>query len=153
MTAIYTIGHSNHSIEHFLGLLKQHGISTLVDVRSRPYSKWAPHFQKNPLSQSLWDGGVDYLSLGAELGDGHVDYARRAQAAEFQVGIGRLEKLRRSGPTAFMCAEEDPTRCHRRLLVTPYPSRRFTREYLGRRHRDNRANEHSDILAIRTVCG
>jgi uncharacterized protein (DUF488 family) len=63
---------------------------------------------------------------GAEFytADGKVDYARRAQAADFQAGIARLLGFARSRPTAILCAEEDPSRCHRRLLVTPAPVER-----------------------------
>lgn len=127
---IFTIGHSNHSAEHFVGLLRQHGIATLADVRSLPYSRWAPQFRKDALARSLDTAGVEYVFLGRELGgrpdgaefytaDGKVDDARRAQAADFQAGIDRLIELARRGPTAILCAEEDPGRCHRRLLVTP----------------------------------
>ncbi len=49
MTVVYTIGHSNHSIEHFIGLVRRHEIAGLLaDVRSRPYPKWSPHFQSHP---------------------------------------------------------------------------------------------------------
>ena len=127
---LYTIGHSNHPIERFVELLSEHSIATLVDVRSRPYSRWAPHFQKNALLRSLRDAGVEYVFLGDKLGgrpegaeyydaNGHVDYGRRAQAYDFQAGIDRLVTLGRTSRTSFMCAEENPGRCHRRLLVTP----------------------------------
>ncbi len=130
VTTIWTIGHSNKLFDHLLGLLRQHAVSTLVDVRSHPYSKWAPHFQKNPLSRALQEEHIDYVFLGRELGgrpegaefydvDGHVDYARRTRAPDFQRGIQRLEDLAGCRPTAIMCAEENPARCHRRLLVMP----------------------------------
>ncbi len=130
MTTIWTIGHSNKLFDHFLGLLRQHAVSTLVDVRSHPYSRWAPHFQKNPLSRALQEEHIDYVFLGRELGgrpegaefydaNGHVDYARRTRAPDFQRGIQRLEDLAGCRPTAIMCAEENPARCHRRLLVMP----------------------------------
>lgn len=130
MTTIYTVGHSNHAAEHLVGLLLQHGITVLADVRSRPYSRWAPHFQKAALSRSLEAAGIEYVFLGQELGgrpdggefygaDGKVDYARRAQAADFQAGIEQLIGLARNRSAAILCAEEDPARCHRRLLVAP----------------------------------
>lgn len=130
MTTIFTIGHSNHPAEHFVDLLRQHGIATLADVRSLPYSRWAPQFRKEALARSLGDARIEYVFLGRELGgrpdgaefytaDGKVDYARRALAVDFQAGIAQLLELVRSRPTAIMCAEEDPGRCHRRLLVTP----------------------------------
>lgn len=134
-TTVRTIGHSNHPIERFIALLREHGIETLVDVRSRPYSRWAPHFQKTFLSRSLTAAGITYVFSGDELGgrpegrefydaEGHVDYERRAQAPDFQAGVDRLVEMARQRSTAILCAEEDPTRCHRHLLVTPALQRR-----------------------------
>jgi uncharacterized protein (DUF488 family) len=130
MTTVHTIGHSNHPIERFIALLRQHGVATLVDVRSRPYSRWAPQFQKSALARSLADERIAYVFLGSELGgrpdgkefydaEGRVDYERRTGAREFQVGVDRLVEIARDASTAILCAEEDPGNCHRRLLVTP----------------------------------
>ena len=127
---VHTIGHSNHSIERFIDLLRQHGIATLVDVRSRPYSRWAPQFQKNALARSLTAGGITYVFLGQALGgrpegeefydaEGHVDYEHRARARDFRGGIDELVGFACQATTAILCAEEDPSQCHRRLLVTP----------------------------------
>lgn len=126
---LYTIGHSNRSFEHFASLLHQHGIDVLVDVRSRPYSRFVPHFNKRPVSEALRAHAVRYLFLGNELGgklgdeyrdaQGNLDYARRAQAPDFRAGLGELMALAESHAAAIMCAEEDPRQCHRRLLVTP----------------------------------
>src|SRR5581483_10573171 len=66
---IYTIGHSNHPIEHFAGLLQQHGIQALADVRSNPYSRFNPQFNREKLQASLAaTGGIRYVFLGEELG-------------------------------------------------------------------------------------
>ncbi len=129
-TTIFTIGHSRHAAEHFASLLRTHAIVRLVDVRSQPSSKWAPHFGKDALARTLDARAIDYVFLGKELGgrpedaafyreDGTVDYARRAEAPDFEVGIARLVELARDRRTAILCAEEDPARCHRRLLVAP----------------------------------
>lgn len=129
-TTVHTIGHSNHPIERFIALLREHGIDTLVDVRSRPYSRWAPQFQKLALARSLTAEGIAYVYLGDALGgrpegrefydaEGRLDGQRRALAHDFRIGIDRLVEVARRGSTAMLCAEEDPTRCHRRLLVTP----------------------------------
>lgn len=130
MPVIHTIGHSNHAIERFVDLLLRQRVTRLVDVRSHPTSRWAPQFRKGPLASDLRRGGIDYCFLGAALGgrpadpgcydaDGRVDYARRAQAPDFIDGVERLLELARERPTAILCAEEDPARCHRRLLITP----------------------------------
>lgn len=130
MTTIYSIGHSRHAVEHFVALLRAQEIARLVDVRSHPASKWAPQFGKAALAQTLATHAIEYVFLGRELGgrpdgaefygsDGAVDYDRRAQAPDFKAGIERLVALSRERRTAIMCAEEDPARCHRRLLLTP----------------------------------
>ena len=130
MTTIFTIGHSRHTAEQFVALLRMHGIEQLIDVRSQPHSKWAPHFDKETLAKLLGEHGVEYVFLGRQLGgrpdsrefyrqDGTVDYERRATAPDFVEGLARLVTLGQCRQTAILCAEEDPTSCHRRLLVTP----------------------------------
>jgi uncharacterized protein (DUF488 family) len=129
-TTIYTIGHSNQPIERFLDLLRHRRITVLADVRSHPYSKWAPQYRKEPLARALRNAGIEYVFLGSALGgrpeapelyeaDGRVSHERVAKTRAFIAGVARLEERARSTPTAFMCAEENPTRCHRRTLVTP----------------------------------
>src|SRR5947209_3558373 len=108
---IYSIGHSNHRLEQFLALLQRHGIKVLADVRSVPYSRHAPAFNRRALEQALPAAGVDYLYLGSELGgrpesldlydaDGHVNYGRIAGTPAFQAGIQRL--VEQEEPTAVM---------------------------------------------------
>ena len=67
---IYSIGHSNHTLERFLSLLKEHKIEVLVDTRSQPYSKYAPHFTGEYIKMELEKAGIPYLFLGKELGGG-----------------------------------------------------------------------------------
>ncbi|HEX3372223.1 MAG TPA: DUF488 domain-containing protein, partial [Candidatus Acidoferrales bacterium] len=125
---VLTIGHSNHTMEHFVGLLKAHGIQVVVDERSQPYSKYATQFDQDLLKIALQNVGVRYLYLGRELGgrpegdefydeDGHVLYDRVAASGIFKEGLGRLEKGIREYTVAMLCAEENPSTCHRRLLV------------------------------------
>jgi uncharacterized protein (DUF488 family) len=127
---VFTIGHSRHTAEHFLTLLHANEIDRLVDVRSQPRSKWAPHFDTDSLARLLGACSVDYVFLGRQLGgrpegrefyrqDGSVDYARRATAPDFADGISRLVTLAQGRQIAILCAEEDPSYCHRRLLVAP----------------------------------
>jgi uncharacterized protein (DUF488 family) len=130
MTTIHTIGHSRQSAERFVSLLRRHGIERVVDVRSRPYSRWAPHFRKSELAGSLAANGIDYVFLGQELGGrpegeeyydsrDRVDYQRRARALDFLAGLERLVELAREKVTAILCAEGEPRRCHRRTLIAP----------------------------------
>jgi uncharacterized protein (DUF488 family) len=127
---VYSIGHSRHPAPQLLGLLLDREIVLLADVRSHPASKWAPQFGKAVLEQALRAQGIGYEFLGRELGgrpqgaqyygpDGTVDYQLRAEAAEFQAGIRRLLALAQVRRTVLLCAEEDPTHCHRRRLITP----------------------------------
>jgi uncharacterized protein (DUF488 family) len=121
-TTIYTLGHSRHPLARFVELLSQHEITTLVDVRSHPYSRWSSHFTKAPLSHALASAGFDYVYLGRELGgrpEGGTDDAARALAPEFLGGIEQLVALAARARVAILCAEEDPSSCHRRRLVTP----------------------------------
>ena len=114
---LHTIGHSNHSLGKFLGLLTAHKISTLIDVRSWPSSRRLPHFNRAALEQSVTPAGMRYLWFGKELGgknDGDT------AAPTFRSRIGELAELAERGRTAMMCAEEDPLHCHRKhLLAAP----------------------------------
>lgn len=122
VTRIFTIGHSRFTAEHFTSLLRTHAIERLVDVRSQPASRFSPQFGKARLQALLAGEGIDYVWLGNELGgrlpEG-VDYARRMKAPDFRAGIDRLVELGADRRTVILCAEEDPAKCHRRLLVTP----------------------------------
>ncbi|MBI4555285.1 MAG: DUF488 domain-containing protein [Planctomycetes bacterium] len=124
---IYTIGHSDRTIERFISLLKQHGITAIADVRSAPYSRFHPQFNKDTLAASLEKEGIKYVFLGKELGarpddrscyeNGQVDFGRVAEREEFKSGLERVltggEKYR----IALMCAEKEPLDCHRTILV------------------------------------
>ncbi len=124
--AVYTIGHSNHEIDAFIGLLKRHGVTALADVRSRPHSRFK-QFRKKELERALAEAGITYVFLGRELGgkrdepecyvDGEKDYARIAQLPIFQEGLKRLDELSREHTVALMCAEREPLDCHRTILI------------------------------------
>jgi uncharacterized protein (DUF488 family) len=125
--ALYTIGHSNHTLDYFVGLLKRHAIDCLADVRSAPASKYNPQFNHASLGATLPDHGIAYLFLGKELGarssdpscyvDGKVRYDRLAATALFQQGLDRVEKEAATRRLALMCAEKDPLDCHRMVLI------------------------------------
>src|SRR5918994_6978774 len=126
--SVFTVGHSNHSAEKFLGLLKDCGIEFVVDTRSHPYSRHAPRFNARALEATLSENGIGYLFLGGELGgrprggeyyddNGRVDYALLGCSGPFLDGISRLEKEIHARTVVLLCSEENPIRCHRRLLV------------------------------------
>ena len=124
---VFTIGHSNHPIEAFIALLKQHGISALADVRSAPYSRFHPQFNKDALEKALKEQGIKYVFLGRELGarsedrscyeNGRVRYPLLARTALFRQGIERVTTGAAEYRIALMCAEKEPLECHRTLLV------------------------------------
>ena len=112
---LYSIGHSNHTIEHFVSLLQSAGVKLLADVRSYPKSRFAPQFNREALEQSLPQNGIGYLWLGKELGG----MAREKISREdFERGLGRLIAESEKQPAAMMCAERDPLDCHRWLWLT-----------------------------------
>ncbi len=125
---LFTIGHSNHSIEAFILLLEQHGITAVADVRSHPFSRYLPHFNKSEITASLSDVGIPYVFLGQELGarpedlscydtSGKALYDRIAATPIFASGIQRLLKGAANYKISLMCAEKDPINCHRTILV------------------------------------
>lgn len=125
---LFTIGHSNLSIEAFIALLQQHNITALADVRSHPYSRRLPHFNQSSLKASLSNVGIRYVFLGRELGarpqdlscydsTGKALYERIAGTNLFAEGIQRLIKGAQDYKIALMCAEKDPVTCHRTILV------------------------------------
>jgi uncharacterized protein (DUF488 family) len=129
MKCIYTIGHSTHPPDRFLSLLTQHGITALCDVRSNPYSRYNPQFNRENLQALLDAGGISYVYLGRELGarssdpscyeEGRIVYHRLARTALFEAGIQRLrEGLDDGFRIALMCAEKEPLECHRTILVS-----------------------------------
>jgi len=126
--AIYTIGHSNRQWQELLNLLQMHGIGAVCDVRSRPYSRFNPQFNREMARDALKAAGIAYIYLGVELGgrpedescyeNGLVRYDRVARSGFFRQGLARLKKGRETHRLALMCAEKDPLHCHRMLLVS-----------------------------------
>jgi len=125
---VYSIGHSNVSMERLLTLLRAHGIQILADVRSQPYSRYVPHFNRPEMEDAVERAGVRYLFLGEELGgrpvgdefydaQGYVLYGKVAEAPFFRKGLERLKDEAALARVAMLCSEEDPTNCHRRLLI------------------------------------
>jgi uncharacterized protein (DUF488 family) len=125
---VFTIGHSTHPQERFIRLLRQHGITAVCDVRSVPYSRVNPQFNREELERVLPGQGIQYRFLGKELGarssdprcyeGGKVLYERLAETTLFQYGLKRVVKGMTEGfRIALMCAEKEPLECHRAILV------------------------------------
>ena len=125
---IFSIGHSNHPFGHILGLLRRHHVEAVADVRSRPYSRFVPHFSKGSLERLLRAEGMGYLYLGTELGGKPVrgeapaagDYASRVAEPGFRAGIEQLSAAAREQRVALLCRERDPLDCHRFHLICRY---------------------------------
>lgn len=109
MSTVLTVGHSNKPVGQFLHLLQGAGVQTVWDIRSRPYSRWNPQFNRERLRESLQTVGISYQYWGDRLGglDGNSDPE------------GALDELASSHRTLIMCSEGDPANCHRRTWVTP----------------------------------
>ena len=125
---LFTIGHSNHSIERFLELARGAGITAIADVRSTPASRRYPWFNQARLAPRLAAEGIAYVPLGEALGgrprdprlyreDGVADYAAMARTEEFRAGLDRVGEGARRYRVCLMCAEREPLDCHRCLLV------------------------------------
>ena len=126
MSTIYTIGHSNQPADEFVALLTKYKIECVVDVRSKPYSRFR-HFNRDPLKDRLDRSGFDYLYLGNHLGgypeqddlyeNGKVAYERVAALSEFRRAIKQVSDESEKRCLALMCAQENPIECHRHPLL------------------------------------
>ena len=135
---VSTVGHSTHPIEAFIRILQAHGIRHLVDVRTIPRSRYNPQFEREALDGSLASAGIEYTHLPGlgGLRHPHKDsinngwrnasfrgYADYMQTPEFAQNLGRLIEIAAAAPTAIMCAEAVPWRCHRSLIADALTAR------------------------------
>lgn len=125
---VWTIGHSNHDLEAFVDLVARHRIAYLVDIRSHPRSRFAPHFNREQLQRSVETCGIHYAFLGEALGgrplredhfdaDGRALYNKMAMEPAFREAIERLLRGASEHRLALLCSCGQPHECHRRLLV------------------------------------
>ncbi len=118
LDVIYTVGHSNRSLDEFISLLRSHKIRVVADVRRFPYSRHNPQFNQENLKKALKTVGIEYVWLGNELGGYRTGgYEEHIKGEEFQKGLERLEFLAFHKRTAIMCAEKLWFRCHRRFIA------------------------------------
>jgi len=130
--AIFTIGHSARSLDSFISLLQENGITLLVDVRTIPRSRHNPQFNEESLPAPLKKAGIRYLHMPELGGLRHVrpdspnkgwrnasfrGFADYMQTGEFEAGINSLIELSAKEKAAIMCAEAVPWRCHRSLIA------------------------------------
>ncbi|MFL5436902.1 MAG: DUF488 family protein [Myxococcales bacterium] len=128
-----TVGHSTRTLREFVRLLSENGIAVVADVRKLRGSRAFPHFGEGRLSRALEKAGIDYQPVPELAGrrpkaahpqerpcfrnPGFRNYADHMRTAEFRRGARRLLALGRRGPTAVLCAEAVPWRCHRNLVA------------------------------------
>lgn len=127
--SVLTIGHSTHNLEAFVNLLKAHNVGAVADIRSTPYSRYSPQFNRESLQTALKRHLIRYVFLGRELGarsddpscyeNGRVQYKYLAQTELFCRGIERVESGSKNYRITLMCTEKDPLDCHRAILVAP----------------------------------
>jgi len=114
--AIWTIGHSNRSIEAFVSLLQEYTIKTLVDIRHFPTSK-IEHFKKEEMEKWVTTYGINYVFLGDKLGGyRHGRYQAHMKTEQFKDGIIELVEISKQNKTCMMCMEPNPRYCHRRFI-------------------------------------
>jgi uncharacterized protein (DUF488 family) len=125
---VFTIGHSTLPYERFIALLRHAGVDAVADVRTSPFSRHFPQFNRDTLKSKLRLDGVSYVFLGRELGgrprdqmlycDGVADYEKMATCEAFGKGLERVVDGAKRYRIALMCSEHDPVDCHRCLLVS-----------------------------------
>lgn len=125
---LWTVGHSNLDFKAFVELVVGEQIQYLVDVRSFPYSRFAPHFNREELDDRMSQLGVRYLFLGGALGgrpardehydaEGHALYGSMSEEPEFVAAIDGLLEGAKDHRLALLCSCGKPRDCHRRLLI------------------------------------
>ena len=152
--AIYTIGHSSHPVEKLVGLLLGHQVTAVGDVRSHPYSRMHPQFNRESLAASLAEAGIRYVFLGQDLGArpddrrcyrrGHVQFDLLSASGPFLRGIERVIEGLRTFTIALLCAEKEPLDCHRTILI----ARKLAEKGLAVRHilEDGRIETHEQAI-------
>ena len=159
---LFTIGHSNQPLDDFLGLLQQQGIEVIADVRTVPWSRYVPHFNAKALGAALAQRTIEYVAFGRELGgrpegeefyddQGHVRYGRLAASPAFQEGLDRVLARAQTSRVALLCSEEDPSRCHRHLLIGRVLWERGVP--VSHIRRDGRIEIEADLAASETSAG
>jgi uncharacterized protein (DUF488 family) len=129
---IFTVGHSTHPIDRFIELLRSHGVEQVIDIRTIPKSRHNPHFNSEALAAALRVARIRYVHLANLGGLRHAradsinlgwrnasfrGFADHMQTPEFAEGLDRAIQLAEAHPTALMCAEAVPWRCHRSLVA------------------------------------
>ena len=151
---VLTIGHSTHALEAFVALLQRHDVTAVADVRSAPYSRFNPQFNREPLAEALGSEAIRYVFLGNALGgrsddpacyeDGRIRYDRVAATQSFRSGLARVVQGAAKYRIALMCAEKEPLHCHRTLLVARALDKQGVE--VAHIHADGRLEPHGEAM-------
>ena len=124
---LYTVGHSTHPIEYFIGLLKQNNVQYIIDVRSTPYSKYASQYNSEELKTSLLKEDILYFHMGKQFGarqekrkyypDGYLDFELFRESEDYKKGLLSIKEGLKRYNIALMCTEKNPIDCHRAIMV------------------------------------
>jgi len=131
--SLYSIGYGNRKTENFLALLKVYKIDCLVDIRTKPQSRFNPGYNRGRLQSFLLENGISYLFMGDSLGgmpkdplcykNGEIDYSLVWQMPFYKQGISELIATVESGlNVCIMCCELNADQCHRKNMVGAYLS-------------------------------
>jgi len=159
---LYTIGHSTHKIEHFLGLLMSYKISRLVDIRSVPYSRYNPQYNRECLKKEIIRNNIEYIYMGEKLGgkpqnlsidtgssDVNFIFELIRKSREFQVGIYELTGMCDNDKfLSIMCAEENPFNCHRFHLISSYIVKNYPQTEIIHIRGNGSIEKNSDIIFL-----
>ena len=161
---LYTIGHSTRSTRELIELLRAHGVEQVVDVRTIPKSRHNPQFSRPAITRSLHLAKIGYRQMKALGGLRHArpdsinlgwrnasfrGYADYMQTEDFAAGLERLEQLAARRPTAIMCAEALPWRCHRSLIADALTVARWRVLHIQSR-RTARPHRRTPFLRVRS---
>ena len=135
MNTIYTIGHSTHKTDYFIKLLKKYDINLVLDVRSSPYSKYAPQFNRELIEEKLENNGVNYNFVGSTFGarqkdlnlyseDGILDFCKVKESEKFKFCVNKVIDNVNCANIVLMCSEKEPVDCHRSILISEVFSKR-----------------------------
>ena len=134
MKKAFLIGHGNMEVKEFTNVLKEKKIETLVDVRSVPYSKFVPQFNRENLKKILEENKIDYVYMGEILGGRHPEgFDKYMNSNQFRKGIAILEEGISSSTSAIMCSEIDYTKCHRRFIGSKLTDEGFNVEDISKK--------------------
>jgi uncharacterized protein (DUF488 family) len=124
---VFTIGYATIPVDEFISILQKYEITYLIDIRSVPFSRFYPQYNYKTLANKLAEVNIKYENLKNEFGarqendewftDGYLDYEKFAKSQQFQQGVKHTLDLANNGEiVCLMCAEKDPTMCHRAIL-------------------------------------